>query len=132
MRKIVLAVSAAVMLSGCVHSGPNQTGGALVGGAAGGLLGSMVGGGSGKLLATGVGAALGTIVGASVGESIDQQNQVVQQPHYAPTQMYGQNNLSGFNSAGEASAYNRGRAEREAEIQARREQNAYMRGLRGY
>lgn len=137
MRNVVLSIFAASMLAGCVTAGPNQTGGAVVGGVAGGVLGSMFGGGTGRLVGTGLGAAIGTAVGSSVGASMDRQeqmqNQPVHQPYHAPANMYGQNNLSRpYNSAGEESAYNRGRAEREAQIQQRREQDAYMRGLRGY
>ena len=136
MRNIVLALAAATMLAGCVTAGPNQTGGAVVGGVAGGLLGSMVGGGTGRIAGAAIGAAAGTMVGSSVGASMDRQNQPVQQPYYAPSNTYGQNNVSGYpqsgSSAGEESAYARGRAEREAQLQQQREHNAYMRGLRGY
>lgn len=119
MRKIAVALVAATMLTGCVT---NQNAGAVVGGVAGGLLGSTVGGGSGRLVGTGVGAALGTMVGGAIGQSMDEQNRAVHQPYHQ----------SGFVSSGEEAAYNRGRAERQAQIQAQREQNAYMRGYRGY
>jgi|GEM_PF-2018006 len=126
MRNVVLSVIAASMLTGCLATGPNQTGGAVVGGVAGGVLGSMFGGGTGRLVGTGLGAALGTAVGSSVGASMDRQEQMQNQPVHQPY-------LSrSYSSAGEESAYNRGRAEREAQIQQRREENAYMRGLRGY
>jgi uncharacterized protein YcfJ len=135
MRNIVLALAAATMLSGCLTAGPNQAGGAVVGGVAGGLLGSMVGGGTGRIAGAAIGAAAGTMVGSSVGASMDRQNQAVQQPYYAPAHVYGQNNVSGYpqtgSSAGEASAYARGRAEREAQLQQQREHDAYLRGLRG-
>lgn len=136
MRNIVLSLAAATMLSGCLTAGPNQTGGAVVGGVAGGLLGSMVGGGTGRIAGAAIGAGLGTMVGSSVGASMDRQNQPVQQPYYAPSSAYGQNNVSGYPqpgqvSPGEESAYARGRAEREAQIQRQREHDAYLRGLRG-
>jgi len=121
MRNVVLSLFAASMLAGCVTAGPNQTGGAVVGGVAGGVLGSMFGGGTGRLVGTGLGAAIGTAVGSSVGASMDRQEQMSHQPY-----------TRSFGSAGEESAYNRGRAEREAQIQYQREHNAYMRGLRGY
>jgi uncharacterized protein YcfJ len=79
----------------------------------------MVGGGTGRIVATGVGAVLGTVVGSNVGASMDRQNSS------------GVYSSQRYSSAGEESAYNRGRAEREAQIQAQREENAYMRGLRG-
>lgn len=125
MRNVVLSLFAASMLAGCVTAGPNQTGGAVVGGVAGGVLGSMFGGGTGRLVGTGLGAAIGTAVGSSVGASMDRQEQMQNQPVHQPYTRQ-------FNSSGEESAYNRGRAEREAQIQQRREQDAYMRGLRGY
>lgn len=111
---------AGILLSGCVTGSPNQTGGAIVGGAAGGVLGSMFGGGTGRLVGTGIGAAVGTAVGASVGASMDRQGEL---PPAAPQR---------FGSAGERDAYERGRSDREAQIQAVREQRAYERGYRGY
>lgn len=125
MRNFVISFLAATMLVGCAGAGPNQTGGAIIGGVAGGVIGSMFGGGTGRLVGTGIGAALGTAVGSSVGESMDRQEQMQNQPVRQP---YTRN----FYSSGEESAYNLGRAEREAQIQQRREHEAYMRGLRGY
>lgn len=116
MNKIVFSIIAVAFLSGCVT---NQTGGAVIGGASGAAIGSMFGGGSGRLIGTGVGAVIGTMVGSSVGASMDRQNSTA---HTQPTT---------YSSAGEAAAYNRGRAEREEQIQALREQRAYERGLRG-
>lgn len=123
--RIAVALVAATLLTGCVT---NQNAGAAFGGLAGGLLGSTVGGGSGRLVGTGVGAVLGTMIGGAIGESMDEQNRAMHQPYHSPGYMYGQNNIS----SGEAAAYNRGRAERQAQIQAQREHNAYMRGYRGY
>jgi uncharacterized protein YcfJ len=118
--RIAAILVAATMLSGCVT---NQNAGAAFGGLAGGLLGSTVGGGSGRLVGTGVGAVLGTMIGGAIGESIDDQNRASYQPYHG---------RSDFHSSGEAAAYNRGRAERQAQIQAQREHNAYLRGYRGY
>ena len=59
-------------LGACAESGINkQTGGTLLGGAAGGLLGSRVGSGSGQLAATAAGALLGALLGSEVGQSLD-------------------------------------------------------------
>jgi hypothetical protein len=80
----------------------------------------MVGGGTGRLISTGIGAAVGTAVGASVGASLDRQAE----PSPATTLKFG--------STGERDAYERGRADREAQIQSRREQRAYERGYRDY
>jgi surface antigen len=57
---------------GCSQqSGPNETGGTLVGAAAGGLIGSQFGSGSGKLAATGLGVLLGGLLGNKIGKSMD-------------------------------------------------------------
>jgi len=56
-------------LSGCATGGPNQAGGAVLGGVAGGAIGSLFGGGTGRLVGTGVGAAVSTAVGAGLGAS---------------------------------------------------------------
>ena len=70
MIKTLVAVSLVVVsLTACQTN--NRNIGAVIGGAAGGLLGATLGGGSGKLMTTGVGAVLGTVVGSSVGETMD-------------------------------------------------------------
>lgn len=71
---VITCAIAISSLSGCANYGPNQTGGMLIGGAAGGLLGSTIGGGTGRMVATGVGAVGGAMVGGTVGQSMDQQN----------------------------------------------------------
>jgi surface antigen len=55
-------------------SGPKETGGTLIGAAAGGLVGSQFGSGSGKLVATGLGVLVGGLLGNSIGKSMDQQD----------------------------------------------------------
>lgn len=122
MKNTLIALTALVMLAGCAGAGPNQMGGGVAGAAAGGLLGSMIGGGTGRVAGAAAGAAIGGLVGSSVGQSMDRQNameQQLHQPRYAAPATH---------SSGEASAYNRGRMEYEAEQQRRREQEAYMRG----
>ncbi len=55
-------------------TGPKETGGTLIGAAAGGLVGSQFGSGSGKLVATGLGVLVGGLLGNSIGKSMDQQD----------------------------------------------------------
>ncbi|MDX9859464.1 MAG: RT0821/Lpp0805 family surface protein [Rhodospirillales bacterium] len=74
-KLIVLALATAmVAVSACAdyQNRPKQTGGALIGAAAGGLAGSQIGGGSGQLAATAVGVLLGGLVGSEVGRSMDE------------------------------------------------------------
>jgi predicted lipid-binding transport protein (Tim44 family) len=126
MKKIIVPIVSIALLAGCAGAGPNQMGGAAAGAAAGGLLGSMLGGGTGRIAGAAAGAALGGLAGSAVGASMDRQNAMEQhmyQRQSAPSM--------GSGSNGEASAYNRGRAEYEAEVQRRREQDAYLRGRRG-
>ena len=59
---------------GCL-GGPKQTGGSLLGAAAGGLLGSQFGGGSGKLAMTEFGALAGLFIGSEIGKSMDEVDQ---------------------------------------------------------
>jgi len=68
---IPMAVAMSVLLAGCVTSGGNQMGGALVGGTMGGLAGSQFGSGEGRLAMTAAGAMLGALAGSSAGESLD-------------------------------------------------------------
>ncbi len=62
-------VVSGLLLSGCQN--PKQTGGAILGTVAGGVLGSNVGKGKGRLAATAVGAVAGAIVGSEIGKSLD-------------------------------------------------------------
>ncbi len=77
MNKLVAKCSAAMvagaLLVGCStqNTGPNETGGTLIGAAAGGLVGSQFGSGSGKLAATGIGVLLGGLIGNNVGKQMD-------------------------------------------------------------
>ena len=68
---IPLVAASALVLTGCLGQGQKQTGGTLVGAAAGGLLGSQFGGGAGKLAATAIGALAGAWIGNEVGTSLD-------------------------------------------------------------
>ena len=66
-------ISATILLTGCANSGPNETGGTLIGGAAGALVGSQFGGGAGQLVGTAVGAIGGAMAGNAVGKNMDKK-----------------------------------------------------------
>tara|TARA_R110000868_G_scaffold64985_7_gene195039 strand:- start:4363 stop:4845 length:483 start_codon:yes stop_codon:yes gene_type:complete len=68
---IPLVAASALALAGCAGQGQKQTGGTLVGAAAGGLLGSQFGGGTGKIAATALGVLAGAWLGNEVGASLD-------------------------------------------------------------
>jgi surface antigen len=80
MKRIFMAAMAgtlALSLVACEGNyGPKQTGGAVIGGAAGGLLGSKIGGGKGQLAATAIGALLGVFVGSEAGKSLDKADKI--------------------------------------------------------
>jgi surface antigen len=74
-RTILIAgVVTALALAGCAGRdyGPKQTAGAVIGGAAGGLLGAQIGSGTGRLAATAAGAVLGFWLGSEIGRSLDE------------------------------------------------------------
>jgi surface antigen len=75
--KFVIPGLVAISLIGCQNSqyGEKQTGGALIGGALGGLAGSQIGSGKGRLAATAAGALLGLLAGSEVGKSLDKADQ---------------------------------------------------------
>ncbi len=79
-KKILVAALAAVTLvaAGCAdyQNRPRQTGGTLIGAAAGGLAGSQIGGGSGQLAATALGVVLGGLLGSEVGRSMDEVDRI--------------------------------------------------------
>lgn len=80
--KLSLLAVLAISLAACQNSGPKQTGGTLIGAAAGGLLGAQIGKGSGQLAATAAGALLGAWVGSEVGKSLDRADRAyAQQAH---------------------------------------------------
>ncbi len=75
--KFVIPGLIALSLVACQNNpyGEKQTGGALIGGALGGLAGSQIGGGKGQLAATAAGALLGLFVGSEAGKSLDRADQ---------------------------------------------------------
>ncbi len=75
--KLSLLAVLAISLAACTRdSGPKETGGTLIGAAAGGLLGAQFGSGSGKLAATAAGVLLGAWVGNEVGRSLDRADRL--------------------------------------------------------
>ena len=68
---ILVAVAGALALAGCQATGQKETGGTVLGAAAGGLLGSQVGAGRGQLLGTAFGTLAGAALGAEIGRSLD-------------------------------------------------------------
>ena len=76
---IPLATTMALALAGCTGQGDKQTGGTLVGAAAGALLGSQFGSGKGKLVSTALGTLAGAYLGNTVGKSLDNADRAAMQ-----------------------------------------------------
>ncbi len=76
MNKSLSLIFLLLFVSGC--SGQNgiskQTGGTILGGAAGAAIGSQFGGGSGQILGVGIGAITGALIGNKIGSSMDEQD----------------------------------------------------------
>ncbi|MFT5390971.1 MAG: surface antigen [Gammaproteobacteria bacterium] len=67
----IVMLCALVALTGCQTTGPNATGGGLIGAAAGGLLGAQFGSGSGKVATAVIGALAGSALGSHIGQNMD-------------------------------------------------------------
>jgi surface antigen len=79
MKKLVsvlLAGAVTLSVAGCEGVGEKQAGGAVLGGAAGGLIGAQFGGGAGAVAATAAGALLGLFAGSEAGKSLDRADQL--------------------------------------------------------
>ncbi|MEC7490264.1 MAG: RT0821/Lpp0805 family surface protein [Pseudomonadota bacterium] len=72
-----LVVVSTVALASCQGQGPKQSGGTLIGAAAGGLLGSKFGSGKGKLVGTAIGVLSGAWLGGEIGKSLDQADRAL-------------------------------------------------------
>ena len=68
---ILLTAAGALALAGCQASGSKETGGTVLGAAAGGLLGSQVGSNRGQLVGTALGTLAGAVLGLEIGRSLD-------------------------------------------------------------
>ena len=83
MKKLMATALIAVFGLGLAGCDPTtgrmnkQTGGAILGGIAGGLLGSRVGKGRGRQVATIAGAVLGSLVGSSIGRQLDERDRLL-------------------------------------------------------
>ncbi|MGL4824989.1 MAG: RT0821/Lpp0805 family surface protein [Alphaproteobacteria bacterium] len=79
MKKTLLALAAISMVTVGCTGGPKETGGTLLGGAAGALIGSQIGGGTGKLVAVAAGTLLGAWAGGAVGRKLDEEDRQAMQ-----------------------------------------------------
>lgn len=73
-RVLMLVLALTLGLAGCADRGPNETGGALIGGVLGAVVGSQFGSGTGQIAATAAGTLLGAWLGSSIGRSLDEQD----------------------------------------------------------
>jgi hypothetical protein len=74
MKKIIAVGMVAVLLAGCESMGPNQTGGTLLGTAAGAGIGAAVAGSSSRLGGALIGGVGGAVIGTLIGKSMDDSN----------------------------------------------------------
>ena len=129
MRKLLLAGACLLALSACQMN--NQTGGALLGGAAGGLLGNTIGKGSGRTAAIVGGTLLGTFAGSQLGASMDRPRSVIVQQPQVPYNQRTTAECGHLTNPGVRSACERGIAERNRQRQRQAEQRAYQCGRTG-
>jgi len=71
----VVAASVALAAAGCSQTtGPNESGGTILGAITGGLIGSQFGKGSGKTAAIIAGTVVGGMIGNSIGRNLDEDS----------------------------------------------------------
>lgn len=78
-RTTLISIGLLLLGSACTtDAGPKQTGGAVIGAVAGGLIGAQIGddGSTTELIATATGVALGAWVGSEIGKSMDDQDRL--------------------------------------------------------
>ncbi len=78
-KRVLSLVLCLSLLGGCAGQGPKQTGGQLLGGAAGALLGSQFGGGKGRLFGVAIGALAGSYLGGMLGHQLDEKDKMLAQ-----------------------------------------------------
>ena len=78
-KTLVAAPLLVASLTGCMGAGPKQTGGQLIGGAAGAVIGSQFGKGDGRLVGTAIGALAGSYLGGTIGYQMDQRDRQLAQ-----------------------------------------------------
>lgn len=79
IKKVIGTILLASFLTGCAGQGPKETGGRLLGGAAGALIGSQFGKGTGQLVGVGIGALAGSYLGGTLGHQMDQRDKQLAQ-----------------------------------------------------
>ncbi|MBP9764646.1 MAG: glycine zipper 2TM domain-containing protein, partial [Gammaproteobacteria bacterium] len=79
LKGLIGSLLLVAILTGCAGAGPKQTGGQLLGGAAGALLGSQFGKGSGRLFGVAIGALAGSYLGGSLGHAMDEKDRQMAQ-----------------------------------------------------
>jgi len=78
-RLLPLILASVIVLPACQGQGPKQSGGTLLGAAAGGLIGSKFGSGKGKLFGTAIGVLAGAWMGGEIGKSLDAADRAAMQ-----------------------------------------------------
>jgi surface antigen len=79
LKKTLTLGVLALTLTGCAGQGPKQTGGQLLGGAAGALIGSQFGKGTGQLVGVAIGALAGSYIGGTIGYQLDEKDKALAQ-----------------------------------------------------
>lgn len=79
LKRLIGSLLLVFLIAGCAGAGPKQTGGQLLGGAAGALLGSQFGKGSGRLFGVAIGALAGSYLGGSLGHAMDEKDRQMAQ-----------------------------------------------------
>lgn len=79
LKALIGSLLLVISLTGCAGAGPKQTGGQLLGGAAGALLGSQFGQGTGRLFGVAIGALAGSYLGGSLGHALDEKDKQMAQ-----------------------------------------------------
>jgi surface antigen len=79
LKALIGSLLMVTILTGCAGAGPKQTGGQLLGGAAGAVLGSQFGKGTGRLFGVAIGALAGSYLGGSIGHAMDEKDKQLAQ-----------------------------------------------------
>ncbi len=78
-KKMIGSLLLIATLTGCAGAGPKQTGGQLIGGAAGALAGAQFGKGKGQLVGVALGALAGSYLGGTIGHQMDERDKELAQ-----------------------------------------------------
>ena len=74
LKLSVLALTAAIALTGCQSAGEKESVGTVMGAIAGGVVGAQFGHGAGSVIGGAVGALVGGLIGNQIGASMDQSD----------------------------------------------------------